>query len=486
MTSLGQRTLSGFLWTFASETGRKITSFIIGIVLARLLAPEHFGLVAMLLIFFAVSNTFVNSGFSNALIRKDTITEEDKSTTFIINLSVAVFFYVLLWFGAPYIARFYDQPQLVPLTRFMGVTVVIQAFAIIQKALFTQQLKFRQLGIIALAANLIAGITGVTLAYLGYEVWSLAFKYVLLILIQTCLFWMLQPWFPKKGFSRSSFDYLFGFGSKLLLAGLLDTFFKNIYKVIIGRVFTASILGFYTHAQIYVQTVSQGSITTLQKVTYPILSKTKDNPERLKKAYRKIIMASSFVIFPSVMGLALIAEPMILTLVGEQWLPAVPFLQIFCVSGALYHLHSVNLNILKVVGRSDLFLRLEIIKKVNVTVAIIIGLQFGIWGLMIAKVISSYVALFINLYYTRHFISYSYSEQFKDLVPVLIHTIPMVLVVYVIITITTFSALVTLMLAIGMGAIVYLLTSIIVKSEALHVIKNLLGERFLFLNKLPI
>jgi len=486
MSSLGQRTLSGFLWTFASETGTRAISFIIGIVLARLLAPEHFGLIAMLYIFFEISNSFVNSGFSQALIRKDTITEEDKSTTFIINVSIAVFFYLLLWHGAPNIARFFDQPQLVSLTRFMGLTVLIQAFVIVQRATFTQQLRFREIGIITLVANLLAGITGITLAYLGFEVWALANKYVLLILFKTCIFWILQPWFPKKWFSRDSFKYLFGFGSKLLAAGLLDTFFKNIYKVIIGRVFSATMLGFYTHAQTYVQTASKGSINTIQKVTYPILSKTKNDPLRLKNAYRKIIKTTSFIIFPLVTGLALIAEPMVLTLVGNQWLPAVPFLQILCISGAIYHLHSINLNILKVVGRSDLFLKIEIIKKINITVAIVVGLQFGIWGLMIAQVISSYVALFVNLYYTKQFISYPYHEQFKDLFPVVLHMLPMVLVVYGIAAIPAINVSVKLLLAIGMGAATYLLTSIMVKSEVLRDIKSLLGERFQLLNKIPI
>jgi len=486
MSSLGQRTLSGFLWTLASETGTRAISFIIGIVLARLLTPEHFGLVAMLYIFFEVSNSFVNSGFSQALIRKDTITEEDKSTTFIINVSIAVFFYLLLWHGAPYIARFFNQPPLVSLTRFMGLTVLIQAFVIIQKATFMQELRFREIGIITLFANLTAGITGITLAYLGFEVWALAYKYVLLVFIKTCVFWILQPWFPKKWFSRDSFKYLFGFGSKLLAAGLLHVFFKNIYKVIIGRVFSATMLGFYTHAQTYVQTASKGSINTIQKVTYPILSKTKNDPLRLKNAYRKLIIASSFIIFPLVTGLALIAEPLIMTLVGKQWLPAVPFLQILCISGVIYHLHSINLNILKVVGRSDLFLKLEIIKKANNTVAILVGLQFGIWGLMIAQVISSYVSLFINLYYTKHFISYSYYEQFKDLLLVVLHMLPMVLVVYGIVAIQALSVSPKLMLAVGMGATAYLLTSIMVRSEALRDIKSLLGERFQLLNKIPI
>jgi len=279
---------------------------------------------------------------------------------------------------------------------------------------------------------------------------------------------------------------LFGFGSKLLATGLLNNAFGNIYKIVIGKVFSASILGFYTQGQMFVQNITQGAIGTLESVTYPILSKTNGDSERLKQAYRKIILASSYVIFPSTIGLALVAEPMILTLVGEQWLPTVPFLQILCVSGALYHLHSINLNVLKVVGRSDLFLKLAVIKKINISIAVIIGLQFGILGLLVAKVISSYVALYINMYYTKRFIDYSFGEQLKDLLPVIVHAIPMALGVGMLTYYLDITHYYKLFLSILSGVILYLSTTLYLKSESLVYIKNLLEVRMPILKKYSI
>jgi O-antigen/teichoic acid export membrane protein len=339
---------------------------------------------------------------------------------------------------------------------------------------------------IGIISSIGGGLVAISLAYLDYGVWALAVKYVLSTLITTMALWVMNPWRPTHFIVPESFKRLFGFGSKLFVSGLLNTVFNNIYKVVIGKVFSASILGYYTQAQLYVKQVTQGAVGTLQKVTYPILSKTKGDEQRLKQAYRKIILASSFVIFPATIGLALVAEPMILTLVGEKWLPAAPFLQLLCVSGALHHLHSINLNVLKVVGRSDLFLKLEIIKKVNITVAIIIGLQFGIWGLLIAKVISSYIALYINMYYTKSFIDYPQLEQFKDLVPVILHTLPMAGIVFLIIQFVELPQYLILTTGILLGAVTYMATTILFKSEALKHIQTLLGHRMPILNRIKL
>ena len=484
--SLGQQTLSGFIWTFISTIGTKFSTLIVGIVLARLLAPEVFGLVAMLYIFFEISQSFVNSGFSQALIREKKLSEEDKSTTFSVNVIVSVLFYSLLWFGAPYIALFYDEPALVDLTRFMGLNILIQAVTIVQSATFTQELRFKELSVIGILSSIGAGVIAIILAYMDFGVWALAVKYLVTTFFTSIFLYSLNPWKPTHFIVQESFNRLFGFGSKLFASGLLDTTFRNIYKVVIGKFFSASVLGFYTQAQLYVNQVSQGAVGTLQKVTYPILSKTRGNKEQLKQAYRKIILASSFVIFPATIGLALIAEPMILTLVGEKWLPAVPFLQILCVSGALHHLHSVNLNVLKVVGRSDLFLKLEIIKKINITIAIVIGLQFGIWGLLIAKVISSYVALYINMYYTKSFIDYTQLDQIKDLIPVILQAIPMAGIVFLVIQYVNLPHYFILIIGIVTGVTTYIITTVLFKSEALKHIQTVLGHRFPVLNRLSL
>lgn len=475
--SLGQKALGGFAWSLASNLGLKAVTLVVGIILARLLSPEDFGLVAMLIVFFAVSQSLVDSGFSQALIREDELTEKDKSTAFSLNIIIAVVCYAILWWAAPAIADFYNNQLLIDLTRLMGLSVIFQSFTLVQRAQLTHALMFKKLMIVSVIASVLTGILAIILALQGYGIWALAIKDVALSFVTSLSFYVINPWVPKRFFSKASFKKLFGFGSKLLVSGLLDTFYQNIYKLIIGKFFTAATLGLFTQAKMYVSQVTQSATSTLQMVTYPILSKTKNDPIRLKKNYQKLIMASSYVIFPMIIGMALLAKPLILTLVGVKWIEAVPFLQILCFSGALHHMHAINLNILKVMGRSDLFLKLEFIKKANITLAIIIGIQFGIWGLLIGSVISSYIALFINLYYTNRFINYSYKEQFKDLIPILLHTLPMLAGVYLFVHLTQLSNILTLIIGILLGILLYFGFTIGVKSQALkHIIELLCGK----------
>ena len=482
--SLGQKALGGFIWTLASNLGLKGVTLIVGIILARLLSPEDFGLVAMLTVFFAVSQSLINSGFTQALIREDYLTEEDKGTAFSLNVIIAVLCYIILWFAAPLIAEFFGNTLLIDLTRLMGLSFVFQSLTLVQRAQLTHELKFKKLMIISVAASVLTGVLAIILALQGYGVWALAIKYVALSLLTSILFYVFNPWLPSHFIGRSSLKRLFGFGSKLLISGLINTLYQNIYKLVIGKYFNAITLGYYTQAKLYVDQVTQSATSTLQTVTYPVLSKAKDDPERLKKAYKKIIMASSFVIFPLTMGLAIVAEPLIITLIGKKWIEAVPFLQILCFSGALYHLHAVNLNVLKVMGRSDLFLKLEIVKKVNITLAIIIGIQFGIWGLLIGNVISSYIALFINIYYTKRLINYPYREQFQDLLPILFYALPMLLGVYAFVYLTEFSNIVTLGISVLIGLVLYFGLTYSVKSKALIYIVDLLSIKFPKLKKM--
>ena len=418
------------------------------------------------------------------MIRERNLTEKDKSTAFSLNVIIAFVCYGILWVAAPAIANFYDNQQLISLTRLMGLSVIFQSFTLVQNAQLIHELKFKKLMIVSVTASVCSGILGVVLAYKGFGVLALAYKYVVLSITTTLLLYIINPWKPKYFISKKSFRRLFGFGSKLLLSGLLNSIYQNIYKLVIGKFFSAVTLGLFTQAKLYVNQVTQSAVSTLQTVTYPILSKVKDDPERLKEAYRKIIMASSFAIFPLTMGLAVLAEPLILTLIGRKWIGVVPFLQILCVSGALYHLHSINLNVLKVVGRSDLFLKLEVIKKINTTLVIIIGIQFGIWGLLIGSVLSSYVALFINMYYTIKFINYTYKEQFMDLLPIIAHTIPMITVLFLIQYFSNVPPVVTLLIGGVLGGIVYFTTTYLLKSLALIHIVDILSTKVPFIKKL--
>lgn len=482
--SLGQKALGGFFWTLFSNGGNVIITLGLAAVLGRLLSPEDFATVAMIYIFFEVSQTLVNSGFAEALIRQKEISEEDKSTVFYINSIASLVLFLALWFGSPLVAEFYNKPVLAELLPFMSMSVIFNSLVIVQRAYLSHQLAFKKMTKVVLVSSFLAGIIAIWFAYLDYGVWALAYKYVSQTAIVAIGFYIVNPWFPKKGISKKVFKRLFGFGSKLLLSGVIHTVYENVYKVIIGKYYTEATLGFYDRAKYLIIQTTQTLVNTLQTVTYPILGKTQDDLVRLKLAYRKIIMASSFIIFPFIICIGVFAEPIILIWLGDQWKGAVPILQILCASGILYHLHSINLNVLKVLGRSDLFLKLEIIKKIIITISILFGLQFGIWGLLWAQVISSYLALVVNLYYTNQLLAYSYLGQLKDVTPVLFLSIFTGGLAYVFQYYSHLYLWLELSIGASLIAIAYLTIAYVCKMNALFFIAELLSPKFHFIKKL--
>ena len=455
----------GALWVALERFGQQILQVALFIILARLLSPDDFGLVAMLVIFFAIAQSFVDSGMGQALIREDEITTDDRTTVFYTNLIIAVLFYFILYVFAPSIANFYDQPELINLTRFMGLAVIFFGLTVVQRAELTQLLNFKVQALAQVPAMFLSGMVSVILAFKGYGVWALAFQYVLLAMLSSVFLWVFRPVKLNTKWSKESFIRLFSFGYKLLLSGLLNTVYMHIYKLVIGKFFAASILGYFTQAKKMEELVGKNLSTIIEKVTYPLLSKSKNEPERLKRGYREIVLVSSFVIFPSMIGLIILAEPIIHFVLGPQWLPAVPMLRIVCLSGLLYHLHAINLNILKVQGRSDLFLKLEILKKVIVTIAIVIGLQFGLYGLLIGQVISSYISLIINSYYTNQLIGYSIFNQLRDVGRVLLLTIPMSLTLFFVKSLLPINSILMLIFYIISGILIYLSSNILFKSS---------------------
>lgn len=415
--SLSEKSLSAIIWLLLDKLGSSSVNFIVTIILARLLSPEDFGLVAMVLVFFEFSSVFVESGFSAALIREKEISEIDKHTTFIFNFVSAIVLYSILFFSAPAIAAFFNQEILVWIVRIMGLNLLFNAFSIIQHATLIQQVHFKTQTKIRFLTTSLAGACAIALAYKGFGVWSLVVRFVLSDLMDAILLTVLNRWQPKAQFSWESFRRLFGFGSKILAAAILDKFFTHIYKLLIGKFFAAATLGFYTQANNFTNMVINTLFRTIHNVTYPVLAKLQDEHEKLKAGYRKILKLSSFVIIPALVILGVLAEPVLVTLVGEKWLPSAPMLQLLCLSGLTYHFSSINLNMLLVLGRSDLSLKLEVVKKINISIAIFTGLQFGIYGLIIGEVISSYVNLVINAYYSDKLLHYSIREQLKDIFP---------------------------------------------------------------------
>lgn len=478
--SLKNQAAKGLFWVAIERLGQQLLQTIIFIVLARLLTPEDFGLIAMLMIFFAIAQSLLDSGMGQALIREKEITDQDRSTVFWFNLFISIAFYGLLYTSAPFIAEFYERSELISLTRVMGLAVLFFGVAIVQRSELTQQLEFKKQAYAQIPAVVIAGVVSVTMAFKGFGVWALVAQYLLVAICSSIALWIVQPANIRLQFDKESFTKLFGFGYKLLLSGLLNAVYQHIYKLVIGKYFVATTLGFYTQAKKLQELVSQNFVGIIQKVTYPLLAKAGTEPARLKRGYRQVVQTSSFVIFPGIILLMMFAEPILRFVLGEKWVPATNFLQIVCLSGILHHLHSINLNVLKVLGRSDLFLKLEVIKKINITVAIFIGIRFGIYGLLIGQVISSYIALFINSWYTARFLDYSLLEQLEDVFYVLLLSSPMIVVLAISMVFIPVSSLWILIGYIILAALIYIVGNLLYRSQ---VVDTLLGMLHPYLPK---
>ncbi|PAU93175.1 flippase [Aliifodinibius salipaludis] len=415
MASLTDKTLSGFVWAFSERFGVQAMQMIIFVVLARILTPEAFGLMGMLAVFIAVSQSLTDSGFGQALIQKKEADEVDFSSVFYINLIVSVVIYGILYVTAPLIASFYGELILIELIRVLGLKFIIAAFAMVQIAKLTKEVQFKKLMIAKLPSTLLGGATGIGAAYMDFGVWSLVIQQLTDQTAYSIQVWIQSKWKPIWVFNWQRVKELFDFGGKMMASGILNTIYKNIYEVVIGRYFSTAQVGFYTQAnkikQLPVQNISQA----LSRVTFPVLSEIQDDDKRLKRAYKKIIRQVVFIIAPVMIGAIVIAEPLFRFVLTDKWLPAVPYFQWLCVSGFFYPLNAYNLNILKVKGRGDLFLKLEIIKKVIGVIGIVIAVQYSVLALVILRAVTATIAYGINSFYSGLFINYGVFEQIKDI-----------------------------------------------------------------------
>lgn len=417
--TIQSRAASGMFWTVFDTGINQGISFIVQIILARILLPDDFGLIGIITVFIALSASMIDCGFASALIREKETTQEDCSTMFYFNLFSSVVLYVVIFFFAPLIAQYFEEPRIVWLLRILSFTLIINSFGIIQRALLTKNINFKLQTKINAIAALFSGVAALLIAYNGFGVWALVFRLMIMQSLQSALLWRYNRWFPSMTFSKRSFHKLFGFGWKLLLSSLIETFYQNLYYMIIGKYFSVTALGYYTNAKKLNDVASQALSAAVQKVSYPVLSAMQDDRQKLRSGYRRIIRSTMFIAFPLMIGLSAVSEPFILFMFGEKWAASVPYVQLMCVEGMLYPLHSINLNILQVKGRSDLFLRLELIKKMIFTliVAAVMYVQGGIVGLILGGAASSVISYFINAYYSAALISYSIKEQLKDISP---------------------------------------------------------------------
>lgn len=415
--SLKNKTVNGVGWSAADAILGQGVTFLVGIVLARLLSPTEYGLIGIISIFIVVLNGVVDSGFANALIRKQDTTNDDYNTMFFTNLSFSILLYIGLFFCAPLIASFFDRAELVDLTRVMGLVLIVNALCHTQVTILTKRVDFKTKTKASLAAAITSGIVGIVLAYCGLGVWSLVAQQLTRQLLYAICLWCFIKWVPTLSFSVESFKYMWGFGWKMLVSGVLNNIWNQLYQVVVGKFYSPATLGQYSRSKEYANLLSMNFTTIIQRVSYPVLSELQDNRERMVNGYRRIIKMTMFVTAVSMISMGAVAEPLIYCLIGPQWHEAATYLPLICISLSLYPLHAINLNMLQVQGRSDLFLILEIIKKAIAIGPICLGIFVGIQWMLVGSIVTGFVSFFLNSYYTGKKLQYSSWMQLRDVAP---------------------------------------------------------------------
>ncbi len=474
--SLKQKTAKGVLWSAIEHFSVQIIQFVLGLIMARILSPHDYGLVGMILVFTAIAQTFVNSGFSSALIRKKNRVDVDYSTAFYFNVVVGIVAYFVLFLLAPFIADFYEEPLLESLTKVIAINVFINSLGIVQFAQFSIKVDFKTQAKATTTSVFVSGIVGIWMAYAGYGVWAIVWQSVLRNALNVLLLWFFSKWYPKLEFSWASFREMWSFGYKLLLSGLIDTLYNNIYQLVIGKVFSATDLGNYTRAKQFANFPSANFTGIIGRVTYPILSSIQDDDVRLERVYRKYLRLSAFIVFPLMVGLSALAEPLIISVLTEKWRAAIILLQIICFGMMWYPIHAINLNLLQVKGRSDLFLKLEIIKKIIGVTILCITVPIGLVAMCIGGIFSSIFCLAVNTYYTGKLINVGFWLQMRDLLPTLLLSLAMGVVVFLSAMFIS-SNIVKLVVGVVVGVVFYIGVAYLFKMEELSDLLSLVKRK---------
>lgn len=477
MPGIKEKAISGVRWTTIEQVATMVLQFVIGIIVARLVDPSDYGLIAMLGIFISFGNIFVNSGFGIALIRKKDVTLEDYSTAFFFNIIIGLIVYVILFITAPIIARFYDTPLLEDITRYYTLTILINSFSIVQIAKLTHELRFRIQFLINLTALFVSGTLGIVLAYKGFGVWALVWQGLSASIIKTLLYIFLSKWKPLLFFSRNSFRYFFSFGSKLLVTNLIDTVYDNIYTLVIGKYYSAKSAGYYNRslqmAQLPQNVVSQ----VVAKVALPVLTPYQEDNKKLLQVYEKMFRLTVFVSYPLMILMTVLAEPIILILLGEKWLPSVPYMQILTVSVIFVVLTLINLNLFFVKGRSGLVLKIDIYKKIVGFGVVILMIPLGLKWICVGTIIYAMSAFVINCSQTKKILNYGLIPQLKAAAPSLLYSIIMGAIVFYIIKGIS-NPYIELVVGGIVGVLAYIIIALIMKDKTLLEIISIIKERY--------
>lgn len=415
--TLKDKTISGVGWSAADAFLGQGVTFVVGIILARLLSPDEYGLIGIVTIFTTIMLGIVDSGFSNALIRKEKVTNEDYNTLFSLNLLFSVVLFGVLYFSAPLIAYFFERPLLTELIRVMGLLLIFQALSIVQNTILSRKIDFKTKTKASVISAVASGVIGIAMAYMGYGVWSLVAQQLSRQLIYTLCLWFYNKWWPQLKVSMESFRYMWGFGWKILISGLLNNIWNELYQVVVGKFYSPATLGQYTRAQQYSSIFSTNLTSIVQRVSYPVLAQLQDDRERMLAAYRRIIKVTMFVTAILMICMGAISEPLIYCLIGPQWDLAASYLPLICISMSLYPLHALNLNMLQIQGRTDIYLYIEIVKKIIAIGPICLGIFISIYWMLIGSIITGVICFFLNSYYTGKELGYSSWKQLGDVLP---------------------------------------------------------------------
>ena len=466
------------VWTYSQQFGTQIFSFVVSIILARLLLPEEFGLIGMLAIFVGVGTALFEGGMTSSLIRTKEVNDDDFSTVFIFNLIVSVLVYALLFLAAPYIADFYHQPTLKLITRLYGLTFIFSAFGAVQNTILTRNLNFKKQTLITLPALLISSTIGVVMAFQNFGVYALVFSALVNTFLTALFLTVSSEWKIKFDFDKAKFRLHFNYGYKMTLSSILDTVFTNIYQIVIGRYYSANLVGLYTRSNQLLMLPVGNVSTALNKVIFPLFSRVQDDIPRFRSLYKKIMLLVLFIVTPIVVLMGVLAKPLIIFLFTDKWIDAVPIFQIICFTGILYPIHMYNLIVLQVMGRSDLFLKLEIIKKAVLTVIIFISFFYGFYALLWGQLVSSIIALFINTHYAGKMLSYNIWQQLKDLFPIFFLALIIAIACYGMNNVlSSYDNLVQLIFTGCSGVTLYVLAAFLFKFQSIQDIKNLILKK---------
>lgn len=456
--------MSNFFWRFAERCGAQGVSFIVSIILARLIAPEEYGVIALVTVFTSILQVFVDSGFGTALIQKKDADEIDFSSVFYFNIIFCLILYVLLFFASPYIALFYGKPQLSGVTRVLGLRIIISSFKNVQQAYVSKNMIFKKFFWATLGGTIAAGVIGIVFAYFGLGVWALVIQGLVNSTMDTIILWFTVKWRPKKCFSIARLRGLLSFGSKMLISSLIGTIYNDLRQLIIGKMYSASDLAYYNKGKQLPNLAITNINTSIDSVLLPAMSKKQDDPKQVKAMTRRAMSVSIYIMAPIFMGLAFCAEPIIKLLLTEKWMMCVPFLRIFCITYMFHPVHTANLNAIKAMGRSDLFLKLEIIKKIMGIALLVSSMWFGVMAMAYSLLVSSVLSQIINSWPNRKLLNYSYIDQLKDILPSILLAVFMGVCVSFV-ALIGLSDILTIVIQVILGAFVYIAGSLIFKLE---------------------